>query len=70
MIFISNIFFNLQLFDIYDAKIQYLFRIFLLSHENYAFRGIFLTLSTKKCPACKWYRKNIPYNNYKCTSFT
>ena len=50
MIFISNIFSNLQLFDIYDAKIQYFFRVILLSHENSAFRGVFLTLSTKKRP--------------------
>ena len=28
MIFISNILFNLQLFDIYDAKIQYFFVYF------------------------------------------
>ena len=63
MIFISNILFNLQLFDIYDAKIQYFFRIILLSHEKSAFRGIFLTIQ-----GIFWNKKHTPKTQYRITS--
>ena len=63
MIFISNILFNLQLFDIYDAKIQYFFRIILLSHEKSAFRGIFLTIQV-----IFWNKQHTPETQYRITT--